>query len=60
VWTGTRHYDLALKEDGHGGPRRYHLYAFEEGPLDPDPCAPTADGVACIEGAIVLSPYESD
>ena len=57
VWTGTRHYDLALKEDGHGGPRRYHLYVFEEGPLDPGECAPTADGVACIDGAIVLSPY---
>jgi hypothetical protein len=57
VWTGTRHYDLALKEDGHGGPRRYHLYVFEEGTLEAEACPATASGVGCIAGPIVLEPY---
>lgn len=58
VWTGSRRYDLGLKEDGHGGPRRYHLYVFEEGPVNPDECGPTAFGSVCIEGPIALYPYE--
>ena len=58
VWTGTRHFDLVLKEDGHGGPRRYHVYAFEEGPLESGECAPTGDGERCIEGPLSLYPYE--
>jgi len=58
IWTGSRHFGLVLKEDGHGGPRRYHLYGFEEGPLEPGTCPPTADGVGCIDGPVVLVPYE--
>ena len=56
AWTGTRHYDLVVKEDGHGGPRRYELYAFEEGPLEAGACPSTADGTACIDGPIELLP----
>ena len=58
AWTGSRRFDLVLKEDGHGGPRRYHLYAFEGDALEAGTCSPTADGVGCIEGPIVLFPYE--
>lgn len=56
VWTGTRHFDLRLAEDGHGGPRKYELYAFEQGPIAPGSCAPLADGSNCIEGPIELFP----
>lgn len=56
AWTGSRRYDLVLKEDGHGGPRTYALYVFEEGPVDPDSCAATADGTMCIDGPIELLP----
>ncbi len=58
IWTGTRHYDLVLLQDGHGGALRYHLYAFEEGPLDGASCAPTADGTRCLDGPIVLVAHE--
>lgn len=57
VWAGSRHYDPVILEDGHGGDRRYHLYAFEEGPASAEECAPTGDGVACIEGPVALLPY---
>jgi hypothetical protein len=55
AWTGTRHFDLVLKEDGHGG-RTYELFAYEQGPLDAGACAPTADGAMCIDGPIELFP----
>lgn len=54
AWSGDRHYDLVLKEDGHGGPRRYHLYVFEDGPITD--VAPSAEGESCIAGPLVLSP----
>jgi hypothetical protein len=57
IWSGSRHYDLGLKEDGHGGARRYHLYVFEEGPLQAGECGPTSYGTACVEGPIALAPY---
>jgi hypothetical protein len=56
AWTGTRHFDLVLKEDGHSGARTYELYSFEQGPLDGAACAPTADGSTCIDGPIELFP----
>lgn len=55
VWTGSRHFDLVLKEDGHGGARIYELYGFEQGPLA-GACSPTADGSDCIDGPIELFP----
>lgn len=58
AWSGSRHYEIVFKEDGHGGPRRYHLYAYEQGPLEPDTCAPTGDGVGCIDGPVSLQPYD--
>ncbi len=58
AWTGTRHYDIALKEDGHGGSRRYYLYAFEGPELEPDTCPASAEGEACIEGPVALYGYE--
>ncbi len=58
AWTGSRHYEVVFKEDGHGGPRRYHLYAYEQGPLEDGTCAPTGDGTDCIDGPISLYPYE--
>lgn len=58
AWTGTRHFDLVLLEDGHGGGRTYELYAFEQGPVDAASCAPTAEGAQCIEGPIALLPFE--
>jgi hypothetical protein len=43
-WTGSRHYDVKLKLDDHGGNRTYELHTFEEGPIDPDePCRPTSE-----------------
>jgi hypothetical protein len=56
AWSGARHYDLELAEDGHDGERTYSLYAFEAGPLDPASCGPSADGARCIEGPIPLLP----
>ena len=56
AWTGTRHYDLMLAEDGHRGTRRYELYVFEQGPVDTASCAPSALGAQCIEGPIELLP----
>ena len=53
-WTGTRHFDLLLHEDGHGGDRTYELYVFEQGPLDSGSCAPSAEGSMCIDGPIEL------
>lgn len=65
IWTGSLHYDLAVKEDGHGGTeeghdgaRRYHLYVFEEGPLVEGECPATANGELCIEGPILLYAFE--
>lgn len=56
AWTGSRHYDLALKRDGHSGARTYLLYVFEQGPIDAVSCAPSADGAMCIDGPIELFP----
>ncbi len=56
AWTGTRHFDLVLKQDGGGGARTYELYVFEQGPLDTASCAATAEGTQCIEGPIELFP----
>ncbi len=55
AWTGTRHFDLVLREDGHSGARTYEAYVFEEGPLE-GACAATTDGVKCIDGPIELFP----
>ncbi len=52
AWTGSRHFDLKLHEDGHGGARTYELYAFEQGPIDANACAPLADGSDPIGGPI--------
>jgi hypothetical protein len=38
AWTGSRHYDLAVAEEGHGGERYYELRVFEQGPLESDVC----------------------
>lgn len=54
VWTGDRHYDLKLREDGHGGARTYELSTFAQGPVDPDACAPLANGTEPIGAAIEL------
>jgi len=56
AWTGTRHFDLMLREDGHGGERVYELYVFEEGPVDPDACSASLEDSLCIEGPIELFP----
>lgn len=56
AWTGTRHYEIVLKEDGHGGARTYQLYVYEQGPVDPMTCPATADGMLCIDGPIDLLP----
>ncbi len=56
AWTGTRHYDLVLAEDGHDGTRGYELYVFEQGPIDAGSCAPSIDGSECIDGPIALFP----
>jgi hypothetical protein len=57
VWTGSRRFDVVLKHEGHGGPWRYYLYAFEQGPL-PSTCPAVPEGEGCIDGPIVLHPYE--
>jgi hypothetical protein len=54
VWTGSRHFDLMLHEDGHGGPRTYDLYVYEQGQVNTDSCAPTVEGDMCIDGPIEL------
>ena len=56
VWTGTKHFDLRLSEDGHGGVRAYDLFVFEQGPVNTTSCAPTAEGSLCINGPIELFP----
>jgi len=56
AWTGTTRHDLELQEDGHNGSRLYVLHTFEQGPIDPDACAPVADGSGPIGGAIQLFP----
>jgi hypothetical protein len=57
VWTGTRHHDLMLAEDGHGGARTYELHTAVQGPLDKElPCAPLADGTGPIGAPVPLFP----
>ncbi len=56
AWTGNRHFDLELEEDGHSGARSYFLFGYEQGPLDGASCAPTAEGTLCIDGPIELFP----
>ena len=57
AWTGTRRFDLAVKEYGHGGMRKYELYVYEQGPVDPAAaCAAAPEGSTCIKGPILLLP----
>ncbi len=57
IWTGSRHHDLMIAEEGHGGARTFELYTAEQGPLDPSrPCAPLADGEGPIGYPILLAP----
>jgi hypothetical protein len=57
VWTGTRHHDIAIALDGHGGDRTYELHTAEAGPLDGSlPCPPLSDGVGPIGYPIPLFP----
>lgn len=56
AWTGTRHYDLEMREMGHRGRRTYTLHTFEAGPLRPGICVPTADGGCPIGRPIELLP----
>jgi hypothetical protein len=57
TWTGTVHYDLKVKLDGHDGPRTYTLYVFAQGPIDPTAsCSPLADGSEPIGDPIELFP----
>lgn len=58
AWTGTRHYDLVLEEDGHGGARTYTLYAFDTGAVDPDACPPSAELDTCLAGPTALLPVQ--
>jgi hypothetical protein len=59
AWAGSRHYDVKLKLDDHGGNRTYELHTFEQGPIDPDECPswaePEANGP--IGDPIELFPY---
>ena len=54
AWTGSRHYDLKVEGPAAGG--RYRLHTFEQGPVDPDSCAPTTDGVDCVGDPVDLFP----
>ena len=57
LWTGTRHHDIMIALDGHGGERTYELHTAEEGPLDNSlPCAPLADGIGPIGYPVSLFP----
>ncbi len=57
VWTGARHHDLLIAEDGHGGERTYELHTAQQGPIDSSiPCAPLADGEGAIGYPILLYP----
>jgi hypothetical protein len=56
AWSGTRRYELAVKLYGWGGQRTYHLYVFEQGPVDAANCSATADGTSCVQGPIELFP----
>jgi len=56
AWTGTRHFDLAIKQYGHGGMRTYLLYVFEQGAVDTATCAAAPEGAMCIRGPIQLLP----
>ena len=57
AWSVERRFDLLLTEDGHGGPRSYRLYVYEQGPVDPNACAANTDGSGCIAGPIELLPF---
>ena len=56
AWSGTHRYDLLIREDGHGGPRIYELFVFEQGPVNPAACSASLDGTACLQGPIALVP----
>ncbi len=53
VWTGATRHDLKIAEDGHGGPRTYELFTYEQGPIEGGVCAANTDGTGLLGGGVI-------